>query len=323
MITARWCSIFFVGYLASSAIAQASTVGNGGDGVVCRDSTGTVQSIEQLDYFEGRVLRALYPDLGSPQLSVAEKVSMALGRLSNLDPERYFQYSTEFSNFFSNVQWVRGVNLVDIPDYGELPIDPTNCKIEQLAIQRKPEIPGDKRYVINGDLWDLMNNDTKAALVLHEVIYRDAITRGHTNSMRVRYFNTIISSHRLEGMNSDDYKQLLSTLGLDVYQWKDDKAGFTWQYLPDRVATGEEASAICKNLAEKYPGTTVDLAGLQRIVNSSQALRHSPLAEVIAPALWINLIDYPEVPTKVTFPRLDTYSGPANTLPFLCIIYRL
>lgn len=316
----RWSSAFVLGCSLNGVVAQASTVGNGGDGLVCRSDAGAIQSIEFLDYFEGRVLRAVVPDLGEQQLSVEAKVGLALGRLADLDHERFLQYSAEFGGFFANVQWVRGVNLIDIPDYGQLPIDPTHCKLEQLAIQRKPEIPGDKRYIINGDLWDQMSNDSKAGLVLHEIIYRDAIQRGHTNSMMVRYFNTLVSSHRLDGMSPADYIQLLSTLALDVYQWKDEEADITWQYMPRPVLTGEEAGASCAKLEERYPGTRVKLAPFSRLSLSAQGLRHSPLAEVIGPTLWISLADYPEMPVTITFPGLHSYMGTSTNFPYLCSI---
>lgn len=71
---------------------------------------------------------------------------------------------------------------------------PRGCKIEQIAIQKEPAFPEDKRFTVSKDLWDLLDEDNKAGLVLHEIIYREALLYGHEDSVNARYVNSIWTS---------------------------------------------------------------------------------------------------------------------------------
>ena len=42
----------------------------------------------------------------------------------------------------------------------------------------------------------MLDNNGKAGLILHELIYREAIEGGATESTAVRYFNSMLASNR-------------------------------------------------------------------------------------------------------------------------------
>ena len=189
--------------LATSFAMAETTVGNGGDLVVCRDSQGNIKSTEMLDYFEGRELRGLHISVNSAE--------DALQRLSRLSPRRADRYRTLIQNFSANALFKSGVELTDVPD-SDHDILLKGCKIEQLAIQRKPVFPEDKLYLVNKDLWDIMSAKDRAGLILHEIIYRDTLDEGKTDSRTARYFNSLISSTEFEALPMKSYLKIVATV---------------------------------------------------------------------------------------------------------------
>ena len=186
---------------------RGNEVGNGGNVIRCQ--TTDQVSFELLDYYEGRQLWQMPPDLGSPELSVEDKTEIALQRLKNVEPIRIRQYQTQVKNFYSDAAMVAGGELTKIDDTSHL-ILPAGCALYQMVIQREPELPGEKRYTINKDVWDQLNNDTKAGLILHEIIYGDAIRAGQTNSRTARHFNAYLASHLSEAATIESHQQLLA-----------------------------------------------------------------------------------------------------------------
>jgi hypothetical protein len=78
---------------------------------------------------------------------------------------------------------------------------PKNCELKQIAIQiRNPDL-FDKRYVINQDLWNSLDTDNQAALVLHEIIYRMAIEQGASDSVGARLINSLIFSDTVSNLD--------------------------------------------------------------------------------------------------------------------------
>lgn len=201
------CSISIV-----PAYAGGFETGNGGGGVVCRTPSGSVESVELFDVYEGRTLRRQGVDLGAVSLSVDEKVEMAMKRLERLSPLRAALYRQEYGTFFSETLFLKGSQLVLIPDADPVAM-PAGCAIEQLAVQRVPLFPEDKRYVIDQDLWDRLDSDGKAGLILHELIYREAIQYGHTKSVFARYLNMKLLSNEIENVRTDeDFYHLLANV---------------------------------------------------------------------------------------------------------------
>ncbi|MCM2321921.1 MAG: hypothetical protein NDJ90_01520, partial [Oligoflexia bacterium] len=119
--------------------------GNGGDVVVCRNAAGAIRSVELLDLYEGRTRWGNVADLGGPGLSVPEKVSLLLTRLGNRLPALEKFYRDWYATFEQETLSLSGVQLVDIPDSEHIAL-PVGCAIEQIAIQKEPQFPREKRY---------------------------------------------------------------------------------------------------------------------------------------------------------------------------------
>lgn len=221
------CGVEFLGAVLSVAAGATTTlgghaVGNGGDAVVCPGDKGRSQ-VEFFDLYEGRSLAEQLPKLDAAS-SLEGKLEIAIQRLERLSPLRAALYRAQARSFFTETRFLRGQTLVDVPDSFEVAL-PTGCHLEQLAIQREPLSVGDPRYVVNGDLWDLLDVDSRAALVLHEIIYREAVTYYHLDSKRVRYFNRLLLSDGLTGLRRQD--EWMNFLGRTMRFLRTD-AGGVW-----------------------------------------------------------------------------------------------
>lgn len=215
MKTKMW-SLWAICSMLSMAAWAGNEVGNGGDVVACYE-TGTLTSIKLLDFHEAEVLRPeLIYDLGDNKMTHMEKVHFALERLSRLDAKRALAYKDKANHFFDNTRFVTKVTLQDIPDSGYVPIA-ENCKILQIAIQKKPLFPEDRLYTISRELWDLLDEDHRAGLVLHEIIYGETIALGQNNSIKARYFASLVSSGFIGKLSQSEYDERVKMVMGDTH----------------------------------------------------------------------------------------------------------
>jgi len=191
--------------LLSTAPVYAGGFGaHGGESVLCKN-----QSPLFYDAFEAKALRGFDVNLGPANLTLEEKVKFALDRYAPRDPERSAQYQLWANTFLSEA---------DIGDFDVVPIDdakhvvlPEGCEVKQLINQRAPQIPTDKRYLISKTIWDQMTTDQQAVAILHEIIYRDAISLGLVDSTGSRLLNSYIFSEAVAQLTDKDYWNLLKT----------------------------------------------------------------------------------------------------------------
>lgn len=172
--------ILFLMLMNFAFAAGGDQIGNGGDVIICDDK------VEMLDMFEATD-DSVTVDLGGDQLDYVEKVLYVLEKVGKFQPERTKMYMEWFSTFQDEVKFRSNVKLPDIVDSGVI-IIPESCRVEQIAIQMSDEEVelGYPRYVINKNLWDRLDENNKAVLILHEIIYREGILSKQVHSMRVR-----------------------------------------------------------------------------------------------------------------------------------------
>lgn len=242
--------IIFMLIFNTSLVFAGNSGGNGGDVVFCKQTN----TAELLDYFEAKALRGLIPDLGSDSIDYMSKAKIALSRLSQLDPKRAKDYANRLNTFLSEARFVPHISLIDIPDSNNI-ILPVGCTLEQIAIQHPPQFPGDPYYVISKDLWDLLSQDDKAGLILHEIIYRQAIEYGQNNSINSRYYNGVISSSFLKSSSQPDYLRILSSIGFKkLFSWKDSKNQL-WEFtgITSYSWNQDNGSDLCEQLGGRLP----------------------------------------------------------------------
>lgn len=178
---------------------------NGGKGVECETPQG--RTLELLDFYEANHLATpLIQDLGPVDATEAERFEYVMHRLALLDIERADFYRSLYASFSDHALFVEGP-LEDIPDTGIVQI-PSNCKLKQMAIRRKPLFPKDKRYIIDQGLWNRLLPDQRLGLKLHEFVYGEAADLGQKNSKKARVFTGYLASNAFSNMDQDKYELL-------------------------------------------------------------------------------------------------------------------
>lgn len=190
----------------------AGQEGNGGDVIVYHNpgKPSEITKVELVDYFEAQWLYGFNLDLGAMGTDWKKGVQNVLDRIGLYSEYRSELYQSYFDDFLDETNFLSGVVLPDIPDTGDIPM-PTNSRIEQIAIQREPRFPRESRYLINVDLWKHLDPQHKAGLILHEIVYRDAIHHGAKNSIAARYLNGLFSSDDFSMLSYPGYWQELSS----------------------------------------------------------------------------------------------------------------
>lgn len=213
----KWIHSILSIVLFSALALAGNDAGNGGHGVVCRSLSGEVISIKILDFYEAEQLWGIHHQLGTSG-TYMERVALALNRLKRVDPYRAERYQKHAEEFAAKAKFLPGVTLVNVPDTAHLAF-PKGCLVEQIVNQRAPQFPEDSRYVVNLDLWNLLDDANKAGLVLHEVIYREAIEKKKTNSRGARYLNANITAVEFESITHPDYIKKLQAVGFVDYHF--------------------------------------------------------------------------------------------------------
>lgn len=155
--------------------------GGGGKGVVCRDSDGHIKSAEVLDLYEARVqYQLMIPVSTKPYMLQAIEAISPLKRTIVA-----FDYDAIVKSIY-DIDRVKnvlppGTKLQDVDDAFPVILPGKNCALEQFA-----NYYNDSNILIDGEIWQALDAQGKAALVVHEAIYRFMRTYGAKNSQKAR-----------------------------------------------------------------------------------------------------------------------------------------
>lgn len=251
----KWFLVSLVALSPITAWAMGQNVGNGGAVVqgTCDGQVPTEVTVELLDFFEGRYFFNLTRDLGPDVLTVDQKVELALHRLDRVDQARAALYRSWVKSFFAETKFQDArFPFPPLRDVGNIrPNLPQGCELNKIADQILPETdvgPFGYRYLIRRDAYDKLSSDNKAGLILHEIIYRDAISRGHLTSVKARNFTALIASNRMEQIALKDYQQFLVDFGLEGYMAPIPYYHQVLRYFDHKMLTKSEAANFCNNL---------------------------------------------------------------------------
>lgn len=198
-------------FIGASLFAGGST--GGGNVVVCKDATTGKETIRLLDYYEGEILYDLVPELGTGKTE-SDMVTHVTDRLKSFDKKRAERYQKAADDFMANTRFVSNVTLPNINDHAYVPLE-ADCKIEQIAVQNISPFPQSKKFTIRKDFWTKLSMQDKAGLMLHEIVYEEALAIGHTNSKSARYFNSLISSSKFSKYTAAEYQDRLELIGFE------------------------------------------------------------------------------------------------------------
>jgi hypothetical protein len=187
--------------------------GNGGHAVICPWSSPDLghYTAMSLDLYEASQW-GFYIDLGPNDLGFIRKALFALERIREFDPVRFRQYRQWLKEFESELD-IRPNLAIQTTDHGSQATFPEGCKVEQLAYQVEgPRLPHEARYLVEQKVWDKLSENSRAALILHEIVYREAAALGHQTSRFVRFYVAHMVSGKVNE-SKENYLQLLLTIG--------------------------------------------------------------------------------------------------------------
>lgn len=148
--------------------------GGGGYASTCRNPQGKIERAELLDLYEARTVyhRTLLTSSGDS----LEDYKAALKNMYTLQgyPEAYEVEIAEksFRNFFDITEFTKpGEKVPEIKDLGEIP-PPAGCQYEQVAaFGGKEKFLTLKWGKIDSEIWNALDSQNQAALIVHESHY--------------------------------------------------------------------------------------------------------------------------------------------------------
>jgi hypothetical protein len=264
--------------------------GNGGYGVVCKDSQKNILSVRVLDFYEAQVMRNILFSMGDPTLPATEKVKLVFKRLERLDYQRAVRYQQTADAFFDNALFLKGVILPATNDFLYAPV-PANCEMGLIAYQKKPEFPEDRLYTISQDYWDKLDEDNKAGLMLHEIVLTDALARGQTDSVNTRYYVSVISSGRMDTMDVTKYDNLLSITGLGDAASGNLPQPLLWLQNPIDVGV-QAGKSLNIDLTKYVHGGSDPIVFFEAENNNEGFLKFDPSGKITGTPTDVNIGDY-------------------------------
>ena len=203
----------------TTTVAASTGGGNGGDVFICKDPSKNVV----LDYYEG-LEKGMFKSFGDSKLTLEENFLEWIKLLERTDTSRairFKQIGLEMINDIKQIEagevlvgkWISFTdgNLTDISDSEEL-VNPVDCVKYQIAIQTDQK-RGEKLLKIQRQLWNQIPTNQQAVMLAHELVYRDFISKGATDSKDARYYNQMVMSGEIDRMNTlCDYYNFITGL---------------------------------------------------------------------------------------------------------------
>lgn len=210
--------------LVACVSSFAKEGGNGGDALVCKHrGTYMIESVELLDYYEGRVLRRIKPETLSATYSLEENMEILFRNFAKPSPNRVKLYRKWYKSFFEEANFIDDIVLVDIPDSAHLAFK-AGCSVEQVIVQQPPRYPEDKRYSVSNDIWKLLDSRSQAGLIMHEMILREIMETKRVlkhedvlDTLDVRYLNSLIAAGQLKDKSFEEFNKLLDSFDFFHY----------------------------------------------------------------------------------------------------------
>jgi len=217
--------------LVSLPAFAGQSVRNGGAAVVCHPGTRS-EKIALLDEYEAYGDKAFSLHLQGS--NVDEKLSQLLNRMARLSPQRAQAYRAVFPTLFNPTSSIDGI-FPSVNDTGPLHrVIEDGCELQQAAIQVPRSLqPSGRNVLINAKLYAKMSEDTRAALLMHELIYMELANWGTTESSKLRSFTAFLSSPDFDKTTASVFIQKLYAAGFATYEY----GGLSLSFVSD---TGED-----------------------------------------------------------------------------------
>ncbi|UXR65061.1 hypothetical protein EZJ49_02205 [Bdellovibrio bacteriovorus] len=200
----RYLIVFAFLFVAPSAFAQY-VVRNGGYVVSCRNQAPLALEVAEA---QAQNLTMDYSPARSFQVKVADLIS----RIRAVNPEKALKYTRWLQQWPEQVRWHGRFELTGPNDQGTIKLR-AGCRMRIAIVQTNESRFGVQEYAIDSLLWQALNEDQKAALVMHEFIYRDVLEENpDSNSSWVRHVNTLVHSLDFQYRDRRAFTALIDSL---------------------------------------------------------------------------------------------------------------
>jgi hypothetical protein len=167
-------SFLFSSLLHARASDPGFDRGNGGNYLLCYTKKGPTYEVLDLYELEHGQFFTSWKDLKESD-TFNEIIYKVINRVETYFPDDAQKYRYYYGRFFSDTLFVGENELGKVNDYGSVEL-PQSCFLHQMAIQHKSYLTDgtkvEKFYLINSDVWPRLNDLNKAAIILHEIVYR-------------------------------------------------------------------------------------------------------------------------------------------------------
>lgn len=186
--------------------------GNGGDVVICKLPDGK-KTYQVLDLYE-QLDRGYTPRRYSSNLSYMDIIHQEIARIEQHFPKVAKHLTVELSKLQASLYFKEDYQVPEIQDeniYHSLP-----CKVRQLAVQWTENSPYGRVYWINARYFPRLDARNKAALILHELVYRLFVSnfpKEELNSRPVRQYVGLFMSEEFDQLAPGMFQN-----GLMIYQ---------------------------------------------------------------------------------------------------------
>ncbi|MEK2645804.1 hypothetical protein [Bdellovibrio sp. BCCA] len=207
--------MLLTGTSAHSHLRLGDEIGNGGGALLCKyDLTGTTE-ILFYDEYEARFRYDYYVSRLPGDQSPQESAVAFLEGIKKFDPELFEIAARYARSFIGDAALLVESRFLNTPDIG-FGFIPSNCQYIQLIIQKPPIFPGDLRYWVDFDHWQLLTNNQKGIAIVHEVLYRHAreTNPDMSSSEGLRHFVGLIISNRVSSLSQAEYDKWKRLAGI-------------------------------------------------------------------------------------------------------------
>lgn len=225
--------------------------GGGGNSVICYGPNGEISEISLLDYVEGvRKDQSLNKGVSLEGKTVREKLLSAFKRMEKRWPflsEKLEQKALQVEKEMSlNLMGAQDGKLTPIIDMDLTFVPNKNalghqCKIVRFAVQEKEQLKGQRKFNFVKELYmhPRTSDTTRAGIIIHEVLYEEAIKDGAKNSNFVRWLTYLISSPTFDVFEKEDFRVLeldegsdfLRRRSIEFYKNLDNTDNFDEEYM--------------------------------------------------------------------------------------------
>lgn len=181
--------------------------GNGGNIIVC--NYGEEKTYEVLDLFEGKHVWhfRLDRDLVQDNLNYKQIIHLVLNKVMMIGMRDGLRLKSYYERMKSNSELLPNHVFIKTYDQGNVFV-PSYCELEQGAIQWIVPPIGMKEFIFNKYYWEKISELHKAALVMHEVLYKTYITESVIFGRPVSKITSYDIRYYVAYLFSDQFGQL-------------------------------------------------------------------------------------------------------------------